>query len=467
MKHQIWIGCTVLVLLSGGCMVGPKYSRPPIDVPGTFSETSSLDTLPLVRWFDLFHDTVLQRMIHAALQNNKDLLTATARIDETRYIAGIARANIYPSFNYSVTGGGGKAGSDAEKIAAGFNSGYLNAGMQLNWELDLWGRLRRAKRSTQQQYLAEIDNRNAVLTSLVAQVASNYFLLVDLDNQLSISQKTLESRMERTKINTARFQKGYSSEIDMLQAKQQEAVAAASTADLQRQIIAVENGLRLLMGMNPGHITRGDSLYQQILPPDIPTGLPSQLLERRPDIRSAEESLQAQFEQIGIAKANLFPTLSLTGVLGFASPQLSTLVSSNGFVANGFAGLVGPIFQFNRNRLLVSATNERTKQAAFQFEQTVLVAMGEVDNALANARNLAVEHEYLRQQVEASEKALALTVARYDYGYASYTEVLIEENFLFDAELQESSVYQQRLSAVVQLYKALGGGWDVTASLRP
>jgi multidrug efflux system outer membrane protein len=250
----------------------------------------------------------------------------------------------------------------------------------------------------------------------------------------------------------------------MLQAKQQEAVAAASTASLQRQIIAVENSLRLLMGMNPGHIRRGDSLYRQILPPDIPTGLPSQLLERRPDIRSAEEALQAQFEQIGIAQANLFPTLSLTGVLGLASPQLSTLIGSSGFVANGFAGLVGPIFQFNKNKMLVAATKERTKQAAYQFEQSVLVAMGEVDNALADARNLAVEHEYLRQQVEASEKALALTIARYDYGYASYTDVLVQETFLFDAQLQESSVYQQRLSAVVNLYKALGGGWDITSN---
>jgi multidrug efflux system outer membrane protein len=459
-QFPVW--CVLLVLLSGGCMVGPKYSRPVIDAPVSYSEVSDLDTLPLVKWFDLFHDTVLQQMIHVTLQNNRDLLTATARIDEARYNVGIARANIYPSFNYGVTGGGGHAGSEAQKIAAGYNSGYLNAGAQLNWEIDLWGRLHRAKRASQEQFLSEVDNRNAILTSLVAQVATTYFLLLDLDNQLHISQKTLESRSERTKINTARFEKGYSSEIDMLQAQQQEAVAAASTADLQRQIISVENGLRLLMGMNPGHITRGDSLYHQLLPPDIPTGLPSQLLQRRPDIRAAEEALQAQFEQIGIAQANLFPTLSLTGILGFASPQLSSLISSNGFVANGFAGVTGPIFQFSKNKLLVGATKERTKQVAFQYEQTVLVAMGEVDNGLADARNLAIEHNYLQQQVEASEKALELTIARYDFGYSSYTEVLIEENFLFSAELQESSVYQQRLAAIVNLYRALGGGWDVT-----
>jgi multidrug efflux system outer membrane protein len=442
-------------------MVGPKYSRPAIDVPATYSETSGLDTLPLVKWFDLFHDTVLQRIIHTTLQNNKDLLTATARIDEARYLASIARANLYPSLNYSITGGGGRAGSDAEKIAAGFNSGYLNAGVQLNWEVDLWGRLRHAKRATQRQFLAEVDNRNAVLTSLVAQTATTYFLLLDLDNQLLISRQTLASRQERTKINSARFEKGYTSEIDMQQAKQQEAVAAASTADLQRQIINTENNLRLLMGLGPGHITRGDSLYHQVLPPDIPTGLPSQLLERRPDVRSAEEALQAQFEQIGIAQANFYPTLTLTGVLGFASPQLSTLVSSNGFVANGFAGLFGPIFQFNRNKYLVGAQKERTNQVAYQYEQTVLIALGEVDNALADVRNLASEFESLHQQVEASARALELTVARYDYGYASYTEVLIEENFLFDAELQESAVYQQRLAAIVNLYRALGGGWDV------
>ena len=442
-------------------MVGPKYSRPAIEVPAAYPETSDLDTLPLVKWFDLFHDTVLQQIIHTTIQNNRDLLTTTARIDEARYNVSIARANIYPALNYNITGGGGRAGSEAQKIAAGFNSGYLNAGVQLNWEVDLWGRLHRAKRASQRQFLAEIDNRNAVLTSLVAQTATTYFLLLDLDNQLAISRQTLESRKERTRINTARFGKGYSSEIDMQQAKQQEAVAGASTADLQRQIIAVENNLRLLMGLSPGHVARGDSLYHQVLPPDIPTGLPSQLLQRRPDVRSSEEALQAQFEQIGIAQANLFPTLSLTGALGFASPQLSMWISSNGFVANGFAGLFGPIFQFNRNRNLVGVQKERTKQAAYQYEQTVLIALSEVDNALADAQNLASEYEFLRQQVDAAEKALALTVARYDYGYSSYTEVLIEENFLFDAELQASSVYQQRLASIVNLYRALGGGWDV------
>lgn len=443
-------------------MVGPKYTRPAVESPPSYSETSSLDTLPLVKWFDLFHDTVLQRVIHTALENNRDLLTTTARIDEARYVASIARANLYPALNYNITGGGGKAGSDAEKIAAGFNSGYLNAGVQLNWEIDLWGRLRRAKRATQQQFLAEVDNRNAVLTSLVAQTATTYFLLLDLDNQLQIARQTLDSRKERTRINTARFEKGYSSEIDMQQAKQQEASAAASAADLQRQIITAENNLRLLMGLGPGHVDRGDSLYRQVLPPDIPTGLPSQLLQRRPDIRSAEEALQAQFEQIGIAQSNLFPTLSLTGVLGFASPQLSTWISSSGFVANGFAGLFGPIFEFNRNKNLVGAQKERTMQATYQYEQTVLIALGEVDKALADARNLAVEYDYLHQQVEATQRALDLVVARYDNGYSNYTEVFIEQNFLFDAQLQASSVYQQRLAAIVNLYRALGGGWDVT-----
>ena len=444
-------------------MVGPKYSKAPVEVPVAYSEASDLDTLPLVKWFDLFQDTVLRQIIHATLQNNKDLLTATARIDETRYVVGIARANIYPSLNYSLTAGGGRAGSEAEKIAAGFNSGYLNAGVQLNWEADLWGRLRRAKRASQRQLLAEIDNRNAILTSLVAQTATTYFLLLDLDNELIISRQTLASRQERTKINTARFEKGYTAEIDMQQAKQQEAVAAASTADLERQIIVLENNLRLLMGLGPGHIARGDSLYHQVFPPEIPTGLPSQLLERRPDIRAAENVLQAQFEQIGIAKANFFPTLNLTGLLGFASPQLSSLFGAQGFVANGFAGLFGPIFQFNRNKNLLGVQKERTQQATYQYQQTVLIALGEVDNALADVRNLAVEYTHLREQVEASERALALTVARYDYGYSSYTEVLIEENFLFDAELQASSVYQQRLTALVNLYRALGGGWDVAA----
>jgi multidrug efflux system outer membrane protein len=211
--------------------------------------------------------------------------------------------------------------------------------------------------------------------------------------------------------------------------------------------------------MGPGPISRGQTLYQQTVSPDIPEGLPSQLLERRPDIREAERRLEAQFNYIGVAKANLYPSLSLTGLLGFASPQLSSLLGSGGFVANGFAGIVGPIFEFNRNKRRIRVEEYRTKQLAAQYEQTVLNAFADVDNALAQYRTYDQEHQIRHLQVMAAQKALQLVQARYDFGYSSYYEVVIQQNLLFDAELAESTTLQQKINSIVFLYKSLGGGW--------
>ena len=461
-NKKIYWAIGIACIVYSSCMVGPKYSRPALNTPSTYSETADLDTLPIIKWFDLFHDTVLLRLIKTTLENNRDLMTATARIQEAQYNANIVKTNLYPSLSYDVLGGGGKAGTEAQKIAAGIDGGYIKTAGVLTWEIDLWGKLRHATRAAQAQFLAEIDNSNAIRVSLVAQVASSYFLLCDLDNRLSIAVRTVTSRKESTRINTDRFEKGYSAELDKLQAIQQETTAAATIPAIQRQIIQTENIIRTLMGLGPGHIERGDSLYAQVLPPSIPVGLPSQLLQRRPDIRSAEQSLKAQFELIGAAQANLYPNLSLTGLLGFASPQLSTLLGSGGFTANGFAELTGPIFQFNKNRMNIEAQKARTRQVAYQYEQTVLIAMGEVDNSLAEVRTFADEYNIRLQEVEASRKALELSKARYDFGYTSYLEVVVQETNLFDAELEASAAFQGRLNGIVDLYKALGGGWDVT-----
>jgi multidrug efflux system outer membrane protein len=213
------------------------------------------------------------------------------------------------------------------------------------------------------------------------------------------------------------------------------------------------------MARMPQSITRGQQLFAQTLIPAIPVGLPSQLLERRPDIVAAEQSLKAQFQRIGIAKAAMFPTLSLTGVLGFASPQLSSMLNG-GFVANGFAGVTGPIFQFNQNRNRVLVEQKRTEQAQLQYEQTVIKAFADVNNALVQNSTYAEEFARRKEQVDAATKAYGLSKARYEYGYTSYLEVLIQENNLFEAELQVSVLYQQRLNAMVALYRSLGGGWE-------
>jgi len=398
-------------------------------------------------------------MIQATLDSNRDLLTAAARIDEARYQAQSIKANIYPALDYSAQAGGGKAGTEAQKVAGGFQGGVLNAFAVLNWEIDVWGKLRHANRAAIAQYLSEVQNRNALKVSLVAEVASLYFLLRDLDNRLYISQQTLTSRRENTRIISERFAKGYVPELDKLQAIQQEAIAAATIPFLQRQIIQTENSLRLLMGLGPGTTPRGASNFEQVLSPQIPVGLPSQLLQRRPDIMASEKALNAQFELIGVAQANRLPTISLTGVLGFASPQLSTFIGSSGMVANGFGNITGPIFNFNQRKNQLEAQRKRSEQAYYQYQQTVLFAFGDVDNALAFYKTFTEEYEQRRIQAEAAARALTLSRARYDFGYTSYTEVVIAENVLFDAQFQQSQTMQGKLNSIVLLYKALGGGW--------
>jgi multidrug efflux system outer membrane protein len=280
-----------------------------------------------------------------------------------------------------------------------------------------------------------------------------------LDNRLLIAQRTVASRKENTKIITERYNKGYISELDRFQAVQQEAQAEALVPNIQRQIRQTENALNLLMARNFGTIPRGTSNFNQILLPSIPVGLPSQLLERRPDIRASQKLLEAQFEKIGVAIAARYPSFSLTGILGFASPQLSSLIS-NGFVANGFGGLVGPIFQFGQNKRKVDVERIRTQQSQLVYEQTVLASFADVNNALIASKTFEEEYSKRKIQVEAGTKALELSQARYDFGYTSYLEVLIQENNLFDAELQESVLMQQKLNSIVSLYRALGGGWN-------
>ena len=460
-QQHFYILCIVFAGFLASCKVGGDFSRPAVNqTPASYPQSAAAyDSISAIKWFELYQDTVLQRLIKTTLDSNRNLMSAAARMEESREIAGIVKANLYPSFGYQLSAGGGEAGQEAQKVAGGIDKGAIKTYATLNWEIDLWGKISHANRAAYNQYLGDIEFRNGLIVSLVAEVSQLYFLLRDLDNRLLIAERTLESRREGTRIITERFNKGYVSEVDKLQAEQQEALAAVTIPNFRRQIITVENALRVLMGMGPGPISRGVTLYQQTVSPEIPEGLPSQLLERRPDIREAERRLESQFNYIGVAKANLYPSLSLTGLLGFASPQLSSLLGAGGFVANGFAGIVGPLFEFNKNKRRVRAEEYRTKQLAYQYEQTILNAFADVDNALAQYRTYDQEHKIRQLQVIAARKALELTQAKYDFGYSSYYEVLIQQNYLFDAELAESTTLQQKINSIVFLYKSLGGGW--------
>lgn len=452
---------SILVLLSG-CMVGKKYSKPeaPTGMSSYRDTVIITDTTALVKWFDLYQDTALQTIIKTTIDSNRDMLTAAARIEEARMQSAIIKANIYPQLNYSASAGGGQAGSNAQKVAGGIDGSAFNIFGVLDWELDVWGKLRHNSRSAVAQFLSEVQNRNALQASLVAEAASQYFLLRDLDNRLAIAQQTLVGRKENTRIISDRFDKGYVAEIDKLQALQQEYIVAATIPSLQRQIVTIENSIRLLMGMGPGMVSRGYTNFEQSVTPDIPVGIPSLLLARRPDIMAAEKSMQAEFEQVGVAQANRLPSLSLTGILGFASPQLSSFISNNGFVANGFADLTGPIFNFGQRKNAVIAQRQRLEQSYRQYQKTVLAAFGDVDNALAFYRTYSEEYNQRKAQAEAAQKALVLANARYDNGYTSYVEVILMQDNLFDAQFEESQALRGKLNAIVSLYKALGGGWQ-------
>ncbi len=462
-KSIIYFLAVFLMLAIAGCMVGGKFQSP-VETAATPEKYAQVvgnsDSAVLVKWFELYEDTVLLRYIRTTLDSNRNMLRAAARIEQSREIAGIVKANLYPSFGYSASAGGGTAGDDALKVGGGIDKGAFKMYGTMNWEIDVWGKLRSANQAAYNEFLADIENRNALMVSLVGEVASQYFLLCDLDNRLNIAKQTLVSRKESTRIITARFEKGYTSEIDKLQAEQQEAIAAASIPSFERQIVTVQNSLRTLMGLPPGPLERGFELYAQKQGPQIPEGLPSQLLTRRPDIRQAEKQLEAQFNYVGVAKANLYPSFSLTAALGFASPSLTSLISGAGLVANGFGNLVGPIFEFQKNKRRIRVEEYRTNELSRAWEQTVLEAFAQVDNSLADYRAYTQELDIRKAQTVAARKSLELTRARYDYGYSSYYEVLIQENYLFDAELAESLITQRKLVSLVQLYKALGGGWE-------
>jgi multidrug efflux system outer membrane protein len=451
-----------MTITFSGCLVGGKYKSPPrsgIDSTFRYPNQASTDSITLLQWTQIYQDTVLDHLIKTTLDSNRNLLTAAARVQESGEIAGAVKAQLFPSLNYSAGAGYSSVGSSAEKVGAGINGGSYSVTASLDWEIDIWGRITHQKKAAQADFLASEENRNSLQVSLVAEVATDYFILRDLDNRLAISQRTFDARRHNTELITARFDTGYVSELDRFQAIQQESVAAAAVPEFERQINIIQNALRVLQGLPPGQIPRGLENINQTFVPNLPSGIPSQLLERRPDIRSANYAVEAEFNRVGVAKANQFPVISITGILGFASPELSTLLGSGGLIASGAGGIFGPLFHFNELRHLTRAEKFRLQEVSYQYQETVLEAFSDVDNSLKNYESYTRQYDILRQQVDAARGALTLSEARYNFGYTDYTEVIIQQDNLFNAELQESFILQSKLNSIVSLYRSLGGGW--------
>ena len=450
-------------LLLLACAMGPNYSRPDISTSDSFrmsEEPKDLPSLANMPWWELYQDEELQRLIRIALEENKDLKRAVASIDEFQARLYTARMDFAPQL--STTGNLPVAklgGPNFPGFPNPFNH-YIQG--SLAWEMDIWGRIRRANEASLAELLAREENRRAVTLQIVGGVAQSYFDLRQFDMQLEIAKRTLLAWEESVRIGQARLRQGLINKLDVDQFEAERENAAARIAELRRQMIQKENELSVLLGRNPSRIARGRSLTEQIMPPVVPAGLPSELLQRRPDVVAAEQQLVAATARIGVAKAERFPKLSLTGLLGVASPHLTDFVSPS--TSFGVLGpvLTGPLLNAQTLGFQQQAVEAQAKQAVAQYEQTILVAFREVEDALAGVSTAREQAAAQERQVNSLRSALHLANLRYKGGLANYLDVLIAQRSLFVTELALADTHRLHLVSVVQLYKALGGGWSPT-----
>jgi multidrug efflux system outer membrane protein len=457
-----------------GCAIGPDYKRPALTPPDTFRgqkqpDVASLADLP---WWEVFDDPVLRGLIQEALAGNYNLQIAAARVVQARAQAGIARAAFFPVIGYQGSVQRSKEfeaflGISADQIPGSGASNLFLGVLTASWEIDVWGQIRRSNEAAVAELLATEDGQRAVLLSLVSDVAQNYFQLVELDQRLEISRQSTQAYQGIYDLFRDRLEYGVVSQLQTSRAEGSLASAAATIPEVQTQITAKENQISTLLGRNPGPIPRGTPLFSQRVVPTVPTGLPSELLERRPDLRKAEQQLVAANAQIGVAKADFFPKLSLTGFLGKASPEMSMITAGGSTIWSIAAGLAGPIFQGGRILENYRATVAVWDQAKLQYEQTVITAFQEVASNLDALDKLATAEAEQARAVAALEKSVQLATDRYLYGLASYLEVLDAQQRLFPAQNAQASIRLNRLTAYVQLYKALGGGWNVKEPQSP
>lgn len=452
-----------LAVLLAGCTVGPDYVRPDLKpATGWRTPAESATSLGEVGWWQVFGDDTLQGLIRTALAENNDVRLAVARVLEARAQAGIARADRFPRLD-------GNASYQRQRFSTVSTvplapsvepeQDVFRTTLDLSFELDLWGRLRRANEAARADLLAGRENRRAVVVTLVADVAQTYFDLLELDREIDIARRTLDSRRESLRIARLRADNGLTSDLDLRRAEAEVASAAAQVPDLERRVAQTENRLSVLLGRNPGPIPRGPLLTDQSAPPEVPAGLPSALLERRPDLRQAAQRLVAANARIGEAKAAYFPQVNLTGAFGVESIALSDLFTGPARVWQFGPRITIPIFNAGKITNQVRAAEARTEQALVQYQQAVQQAFREVEDALVGHRKVREIRPELEALVEANRRSLQIADLRYRDGLSSYLDVLDAQRQLFTSEIDLARTTRDQLTAVVQLYKALGGGW--------
>jgi len=454
MKYILFLALTTVLISS--CKMGKNYSRPEMELPQSFiyadGETGYNASL---KWWQLFNDPALDTLINKALKNNKDLLATAQNVEAARLQLAIQKADLLPQLNYSGTAGRGNF--QAFKLPEPQNAFSLVG--QASWELDFWGKLRRMNESARAQYLASEYGLNALRLSLITTVATTYFQIMEFETKTLIAEQTYAIRDSSYQILQQRFDAGIIPAIDLNHSRIQRAIAATAIPLFKRAAAQSKNLLSVLIGENPQLHELENKLDTYSSVPVIPAGMPSDLLNRRPDIMVAEQQLVAQNALVGAAQAARLPSISLTGMFGLASDDLSTFTS--GDPAWSISGsLLGPIFNWGKNKNRVKAERARTEAAVYQYENTVLNAFREVEDALYTIETLKEEEMAIKEHVEAALEAATLSGDRYDKGIASYIEFLESQRQAFDAQMSLTGNRQDLLEAYIQLYQALGGGWQ-------
>ncbi len=453
-----------LTLLLGGCMVGPDYVRPKVDTPAAFRyEDRQARETANTAWWQQFQDPVLDGLIAEALANNRNVKIAAANVEKAAGVLIQTRSPLWPQIGYS--------GSAARERSSESGTVPLPARVEnpfsayqtlasASWEIDLWGRIRRLTESAQAELLSTEEAGHGVILSLVASVATGYIQLLSLDEQLRVARRTLVTYDESVKLFELRFQYGQVSLMNVEQARSQYETAAAQIPPLESQIAQTENSLSILLGRNPGSIPRGRTIRELALPP-VPAALPSEVLTRRPDVRQAEQNLIGANAQIGAARALYFPTISLTGSFGYSSADLSNLFNGPARLWSYAGSLTGPIFAGGGIAGQVQQAEAGRKAALFSYELTIQNAFADAENTLVARSKLVEQLQAQERLVRANREYARLARLQFEGGYAPYSTVLQAEQQLFPAELNEAKYRGDLCNSLVNIYKALGGGWEL------
>lgn len=458
------LSLSVAALSLAGCAIGPNYKRPIIDAPTEFRDTASQVTTNSVAdlpWWGVFKDPVLQDLVRTALTNNYDLRIVLTRVDQASALQAQARSQFLPQVGYGWEANRGRnefLGLPTPNGGQTMNS--FIGGFGALWEIDLWGRVRRMNEAARANFMATQEGRREVMISVVSGVAKAYFELLELDDQLAIAKRTRNSYEHTYKLFDDQHAGGLASKLELSRAKLALASVSANIPEIKRQIGLKENEINALLGRNPGPVPRSSTLLTQQLPLEIPVGLPSTLLERRPDVRAAEQQVRAANAGIGVAVGDFFPRIGLTTFYGGTSTELHNLVSSGANIWSAAATAAGPLFTGGRLTGRYREAKAACEGAKLQYQDTALNAFREVSDALISRRRFDEERAEQTEAVSAGRDAVAVATDRYKEGKASYYEVLEAQQQLFPAENALSHIEAGRRLAVVQLYKALGGGWE-------